>query len=99
MGDYGGYLIAAFRNGDVKVYNGAGQEGFNFVARGEHNTNYAVEIMEHPATRKGMLLCGQQFGFVTAYDLPEFRPRGSFVSRNNSDITAVLDAKADGMFL
>jgi len=97
--EYGGYVIAAFRNGDVKIYDGAGQEGYHHPARGEHNTNYAVEIMEHPVTKKAILLCGQQFGFVTAYDLPDFHPRGSFVARHNSDITAVLDAKVDGMFL
>merc|ERR1719199_416388 len=72
-----GYMLAAFRNGEVKIFDGAGNETYMHPPRGEHNTNTAVELMMHPVANKPMLLCGQQFGFITAYDLPDFRPRGS----------------------
>merc|ERR1712151_545616 len=57
------------------------------------------EVMMHPTANKPMLLCGQTQGYVTAYDLPDFRPRGSFVCKNNSDIKAIKDVKCDGLFL
>merc|ERR1719356_791236 len=55
--------------------------------------------MVHPMTNKPVLLCGQQFGYITAYDLPDFRPRGSFVCKQNSDVKAIVDVKFDGMFV
>jgi len=94
-----GFMLATFRNGDVKIYDGAGNQTFHLPSRGEHTSNTAVEFMMHPLLNKPMLLCGQQFGYVTAYDLPDFRPRGSFVCRNNSDVKAILDVKFGGMFI
>jgi len=94
-----GYMIASFRNGDLKVYDGSGTETFNLPSRGEHTSNIAIEVMMHPIAGKPMLLCGQQYGFVTAYDLPDFRPRGSFVCRNNSDVKAIVDVKQGGLFI
>merc|ERR1711953_39699 len=35
----------------------------------------------------------------TAYDLPDFQPRGSFCCKNNSDVRSILDVKGDGMFV
>lgn len=97
--NFQGYMIAAFNNGEVKIFDAAGQQVHVHPPQGEHTSNTAVEVMTHPITQKPMLLCGQQFGYVTAYDLPDFRPRGTFVSRNNSDIRAIVDCQADGMFL
>merc|ERR1711957_694306 len=94
-----GFMIAAFRNGDIKVYDPSGTETFNLPSRGEHTSNISMELMMHPVAGKMMLLCGQQYGYVTAYDLPDFRPRGSFVCKNNSDVKAIVDTKVGGLFL
>mmetsp|Transcript_102724 Transcript_102724/g.257556 ORF Transcript_102724/g.257556 Transcript_102724/m.257556 type:complete len:408 (-) Transcript_102724:31-1254(-) len=94
-----GYMLATFRNGDIKIYDGAGNQTFHLPSRGEHTSNVSVECMMHPIANKPMILCGQQYGYVTAYDLPDFRPRGSFVCRNNSDVKAILDVKVGGMFM
>merc|ERR1712216_1033232 len=56
-------------------------------------------LMTHPTENKPMLLCGQQFGYVTAYDLPEFRPRGSWVCKQGSEIRSMLDCQFNGLFL
>lgn len=94
-----GYMLATFYNGDIKIYDAGGTETFNLPSRGEHTSNTAVELMTHPIANKPILLCGQQYGYVTAYDLPDFRPRGSFVCKHNSDVKAIVDAKFGGMFL
>jgi len=94
-----GYMVATFRDGSVKIYDGSGGEIFSRPPMGEHQSNTAVEVMLHPTTQKPMLLCGQQFGYITAYDLPEFKPRGSFCCKDRSDIKAIADAKSGGMFL
>lgn len=99
MLEFNGYMVVAFKNGEVKIYDQAGGETFSQPPRGDHTTNTAVELMMHPTANKAMLLCGQEFGYVTAYDLPEFRARGSFCSKQNSHIRAIVDAKVDGMFL
>merc|ERR1719401_721914 len=92
-----GHMLITFRNGDVKIFDGTGSEKFVHPAVGEHTSNTSAALMMHPLENKQMLLCGQKFGYVTAYDLPEFRPRGSWVCRHNSDIRALLDVKANGM--
>mmetsp|Transcript_17144 Transcript_17144/g.36806 ORF Transcript_17144/g.36806 Transcript_17144/m.36806 type:complete len:380 (+) Transcript_17144:171-1310(+) len=97
--DCDGYCLATYRNGDIKVFDGTGNETFNFPSRGEHTSNTAVGLMTHPVANKPMLMCGQQFGYVTAYDLPDFKPRGSFVCKTNSDVKAILDVKFGGLFL
>mmetsp|Transcript_24154 Transcript_24154/g.54604 ORF Transcript_24154/g.54604 Transcript_24154/m.54604 type:complete len:407 (+) Transcript_24154:240-1460(+) len=94
-----GYMLATFRSGDVKIYDSAGAETYHHPSRGDHTSNTAMEIMMHPTESKPMLLCGQTQGYVTAYDLPDFRPRGSFVCKPNSDVKAILDTKHGGMFL
>lgn len=94
-----GYMLATFRNGDVKIFDATGVQAYHHPSSGEHTSNTAVEVMMHPTLNKPMLLCGQVYGYVTAYDLPEFRPRGSFVCKNNSDIKAIQDVKCDGLFL
>ena len=38
-------------------------------------------------------------GYITAYDLPEFRPRGSFCCKDRSDVKAIVDARSEGVFL
>lgn len=38
-------------------------------------------------------------GYITAYDLPEFRPRGSFCCKDRSDVKAIVDAQSEGLFL
>lgn len=97
--DCQGFMVAAMRNGDLKVYDTLGNEKFNLPSRGEHTSNIALDIMMHPKENKPMILCGQQQGYVTAYDLPDFRPRGSFVCKQNSDIKAILDLKSGGLFM
>jgi len=94
-----GYMLATFRNGDVKIYDASGTQAYHHPSRGEHTSNTAVEVMMHPMENKPVLLCGQQFGYVTAYDLPDFRPRGSWCCKNNSDVKAILDVKSEGMFV
>lgn len=94
-----GYMLVAFKNGEVKIFDNAGAQTYLHPSRGEHTSNTAVEMMMHPFENKPMLLCGQEFGYVTAYDLPDFRPRGTLVAKNGSDIRAIVDVKADGMFL
>lgn len=96
--EFQGHMIASYRNGDVKIFGSSGSEVFASPAKGEHQSNTAVELMMHPIDNKPMLLCGQQFGYVTAYDLPDFRPRGSFVGKNGSDVKSIIDLKAQGMF-
>jgi len=93
------FMIATFRNGEVNIYDPSGSQIFNRPPMGEHTSNTAVEVMMHPSTQKPMLLCGQVQGYVTAYDLPEFRPRGSFCCKDRSDVKAIVDAKSSGMFL
>ncbi|CAE7246566.1 ZFWD3 [Symbiodinium natans] len=83
-----GFMIATFRNGEVSIYEASGSQVFRRHAMGEHASNTAVELMLHPATQKPLLLCGQVQGYVTAYDLPEFRPRGSFCCKDRSDVKA-----------
>lgn len=97
--DCDSFVLATLRNGDVKVYDGSGTETFNLPSRGEHTSNTACELIAHPATNKPMLLCGQQYGYITAYDLPDFRPRGSFVCKQNSDVKAILNLQVGGMFM
>jgi len=99
MIEFEGYILVAFKNGEVRIFDGGGSQTYLHPPQGEHTTNTAVALMTHPFANKPMLLCGQQYGYVTVYDLPEFRPRGTFVSRERSDIRAIVDAKADGMFL
>jgi len=97
--EFQGHMIASYRSGEVRIYDAGGSEAFYHPSVGEHTSNTAVELMMHPLENKPMLLCGQVLGYVTAYDLPEFRPRGSFVCKQGSDVKAILDVKADGMFL
>mmetsp|Transcript_33886 Transcript_33886/g.79238 ORF Transcript_33886/g.79238 Transcript_33886/m.79238 type:complete len:397 (-) Transcript_33886:174-1364(-) len=96
---YEGHMFVAYRNGDVCIFGPTGDQVYKHPAQGEHTSNTALELMVHPIAQKPMLLCGQQFGYVTAYDLPDFRPRGSFVCRNGSDVRAIVDLKADGLFV
>lgn len=99
MLDFQGYMLVAFKNGEVKIFDGTGAQTYLHPPQGEHTTNTAVELMMHPFANKPMLLCGQEFGYVTAYDLPDFRPRGTFISRDQSHVRSIVDVKADGMFL
>lgn len=94
-----GHMLATYRNGDVKIFDAAGNEKYLHPSRGEHTSNQGACIMTHPLDGKPMLLCGQQLGYVTAYDLPDFRPRGSWACKHNSDVRAILDVKAGGLFL
>lgn len=96
--DFQGHVVAGFRDGSLKIYSAAGQEAFARGPVGEHRSNTAMEIMVHPITQKPVLLCGQQHGYVTAYDLPDFTPRGSWCCRSSSDIRALADCRVNGMF-
>ncbi|CAE7474023.1 ZFWD3 [Symbiodinium sp. CCMP2456] len=96
--DFQAFMIATFRNGEVNIYDASGSQIFHRPPSGEHVSNTALELMVHPSTQKPLLLCGQVQGYVTAFDLPEFRPRGSFCVKERSDVKAIVDVKSDGMF-
>jgi len=96
---YEGLVIASYSNGVIKAFDGTGAEKFSHGPIGEHTTNTAVALMRHPFAGKIVLLCGQALGYVTAYDLPDFKPRGTFSSGYQGDVTAIVDMVSDGMFL
>merc|ERR1711972_564084 len=95
---YQGRMMVVFADGVVKVYSSGGQEEFSHGPLGEHTTNTAAAVMRHPHANKDLLLCGQEFGYVTAYEIPEFKPRGTFTTGYEGDVTAILDMGADGIF-
>merc|ERR1712194_801710 len=78
VGAYQGAVLVAFADGVVKFYDPVGKEQFSHGPLGEHTTNTAASILRHPREGKDILMCGQEWGYVTAYDLPDFRPRGTF---------------------
>jgi len=88
-------VIAAFANGIIKVFDAAGNEQFSHGPLGEHTTNTAVALMHIQRAQKDVLLCGQELGYVTVYDLPEFRPRGSFTTGYDGDVMAIVDMVVD----
>ncbi|CAE8734318.1 unnamed protein product [Polarella glacialis] len=88
---YQGCILAALANGVVKIFDLAGQEQFSHGPVGEHTTNSVVALLRHPQANKDILLCGQEIGYVTAYDIPEFRPRGTFNTGYEGDVTAIVD--------
>eukprot|EP00401_Gymnodinium_catenatum_P027698 CAMPEP_0117509340 /NCGR_PEP_ID=MMETSP0784-20121206/27423_1 /TAXON_ID=39447 /ORGANISM="" /LENGTH=454 /DNA_ID=CAMNT_0005304941 /DNA_START=1 /DNA_END=1361 /DNA_ORIENTATION=- len=92
-------IIACYADGVAKVLDATGNEKFSHGPVGEHTTNTAVALMRHPHAGKTLLLCGQELGYVTAYDLPEFRPRGTFATGYQGDVTAIVDMGADGLFV
>jgi hypothetical protein len=94
-----GHMLATYRNGDVKIFDPTGGEKYLHPSRGDHTSNTAVAVMTHPIDNKQMLLCGQQYGYITAYDLPDFRPRGSWCCKNGSDIRAIADVQSGGMLV
>lgn len=99
MLEFQNHMITTYRNGDVKIFDATGGVTYNHASAGDHTTNTASTLMMHPTENKPMLLCGQTLGYVTAYDLPEFRPRGSWVCKPNSDIRSIIDVKFGGMFI
>ena len=82
----------------VKVFDGTGAERHSHGPVGEHTTNTAVALLQHPHDGVMILLCGQELGYVTAYEVPEFRPRGTFTTGYQGDVTAIVDMGASGMF-
>eukprot|EP00429_Kryptoperidinium_foliaceum_P119345 CAMPEP_0176295754 /NCGR_PEP_ID=MMETSP0121_2-20121125/57832_1 /TAXON_ID=160619 /ORGANISM="Kryptoperidinium foliaceum, Strain CCMP 1326" /LENGTH=114 /DNA_ID=CAMNT_0017636847 /DNA_START=6 /DNA_END=347 /DNA_ORIENTATION=+ len=94
---YSDRVIAALADGSVKVY-GEGGEEFSSGPIGEHTTNTAVAIVRHPHANLDLLLCGQQLGYVTAYELPAFRPRGTFTTGYEGDVSAILPLGGEGVF-
>lgn len=96
---YQGCVIAAFTDGRVKVFDALGNEQFSHGPLGEHTTNTAVALIRHPQSNKDVLLCGQELGKVTAYDVPDFRPRGTFTTGFEGEVTVILDMGEDGIFL
>lgn len=99
MVELDGHMIATYANGDIKIFDAAGGEKYVHLSRGEHTTNTSVAMMTHPIENKKMLLCGQRYGYTTAYDLPDFRPRGSWCCKNGSDIRGIVDVQSAGMFV
>merc|ERR1711879_361889 len=87
---YEGCMIASYSNGVVKVFDSTGTEKFSHGPLGEHTTNTAVALAKHPFEDKSMLLCGQDYGYVTAYDMPEFRPRGTFTTGYDGSVAAIV---------
>jgi len=92
------YVLAAYGNGAVKAFNAAGVETFCHGPAVEHSSNTVMTTMRHPGSGKAMLLCGQKRGLVAVYDLPEFRPRGTFSTGYEGDVTAIVDLDQDGLF-
>eukprot|EP00397_Hematodinium_sp_SG-2012_P035059 GEMP01037670.1.p1 GENE.GEMP01037670.1~~GEMP01037670.1.p1 ORF type:complete len:516 (+),score=58.43 GEMP01037670.1:135-1550(+) len=90
------YIIASFKDGSVGIYDQQGNEMYMQSAQGEHQSNTAVGLVKHPSGVP-LILCGQRGGFVTAYELPSFKPRGSFKGVDGSDVTSILDLGLDGM--
>jgi len=95
---YQGRMLVAFADGVVKVYGSAGNEEFSHGPLGEHTTTTAAALLRHPHAGKDVLLCGQELGYVTAYEVPEFKPRGTFTTGYEGDVTAIVDMGADGIF-
>mmetsp|Transcript_12531 Transcript_12531/g.25482 ORF Transcript_12531/g.25482 Transcript_12531/m.25482 type:complete len:434 (-) Transcript_12531:120-1421(-) len=96
---YQSSIIVAFANGVIKAYDAAGNEQFNHGPLGEHTTNTSIGMMNIPRLNKDILLCGQEFGYVTVYDMPDFRPRGSFTTGYDGEVMAIVDMMADGIFI
>mmetsp|Transcript_136109 Transcript_136109/g.261478 ORF Transcript_136109/g.261478 Transcript_136109/m.261478 type:complete len:450 (+) Transcript_136109:107-1456(+) len=92
-------VLAAYADGVIKVFDAAGAEKFKHGPLGEHVTNYSLVLMQHPHAKKDVLLCGQEFGYITAYDIPEFRPRGTFSTGYEGEVTAIVDMGANGLFV
>lgn len=99
LAPYQNSIIAAFANGVIKAYDAAGNEQFSHGPLGEHTTNTAIGMMRIPRIGKDILLCGQEFGYVTVYDMPDFKPRGSFTTGYDGDVMAIVDMMADGIFI
>jgi len=95
---YQGCVLAAFADGVVKVFDASGKEQFSHGPLGEHTTNTAVALVRQPHANKDVLLCGQEYGYITAYDIPDFRPRGTFTTGYEGDISAIIDMGSDGIF-
>mmetsp|Transcript_73758 Transcript_73758/g.198769 ORF Transcript_73758/g.198769 Transcript_73758/m.198769 type:complete len:484 (+) Transcript_73758:59-1510(+) len=95
---YEGSVLVALGSGVVKVFSASGQEQFSHGPVGEHTTNTAVAVVRHPHANKDVLLCGQEFGYVTAYDIPDFRPRGTFTTGYEGEVTSIISMGADGIF-
>jgi len=93
------YVIAAYGDGVVRIFDSNGAETFKHGPLGEHTTNTAVTLMRNPHDGKDMLLCGQELGYVTVYDIPDFHPRGTFSSGYDGDVTAIVDMGAGGVFV
>jgi WD40 repeat protein len=97
---YQGRALAALTNGMVKVFDSSGKEEFSHGPLGEHTTTRSVAVLRHPREQKDLLLCGQDSGYVTAYAIPEFTPRGSFQTGFQGAVTAILDlGTSDGTFV
>uniref|UniRef100_A0A7S4PTD7 C3H1-type domain-containing protein n=1 Tax=Alexandrium monilatum TaxID=311494 RepID=A0A7S4PTD7_9DINO len=96
---YENSIIAGFANGVVKAYDPAGNEQFSQGPLGEHTTNTTISMMRIPRINKDVLLCGQEFGYVTVYDMPDFKPRGSFTTGWDGEVMAIVDMMADGVFV
>jgi len=95
---YKQHIIAAFRDGSVIVYDSDGGHVFRKEQQGSHKSNIASALVFHEGIKDHLMLCGYRDGWVTAYDLPNFEARGSFVGVEGSDVTCILDLGVDGMF-
>eukprot|EP00929_Paragymnodinium_shiwhaense_P073721 TRINITY_DN3766_c0_g3_i1.p1 TRINITY_DN3766_c0_g3~~TRINITY_DN3766_c0_g3_i1.p1 ORF type:complete len:450 (-),score=99.30 TRINITY_DN3766_c0_g3_i1:84-1433(-) len=94
---YESCVLAVFSDGVVKAYDGAGAEKFSHGPLGEHITNTAAALVKHPSG-KTLILCGQELGYITAYEVPEFKPRGTFTTGYHDDVSSIIDM-GDGVFL
>merc|ERR1712048_918726 len=96
---YQSRVLAGFADGIIKVYDAKGCEEFSHGPLGEHTTNTSIALLRHPYANKDLLLCGQEFGYVTVYDIPDFAPRGTFTTGYEGEVTAIVDMVADGIFV
>jgi len=95
---YEGFVISSFEDGSLAIYDEQGNEEFLLEAHGDHTTNTAFECMQHPSGTL-ILLCGQQDGFVTAYDLPALNARGSFITQKGSTVKFIKALNSNNMFV
>jgi len=96
---YEGSVVVALANGVVKVFDAAGNQQFTHGPLGDHVTNTSAVLMQHPIAGKTLLICGQEFGYATAYEFPDFRPRGSFRTGFDGPVTSIVDMGAGGVFV
>lgn len=90
------FCILALVNGGILILDSAGNPVFQRGPAGDHTSNTSISLVFHHVDQKFMLICGQDYGYCTAYDLPAFTPRGSFRVHEGSNITHLKEIRPGG---